>query len=156
MQRDPAATHRPPVPDSQDCRVGIVRARFNDDVTQAMEDACREELLSLGLLEINIESHTVPGALEIPVALQAMAMTEEFDALIAIGCVIRGDTYHFELVCNESASGITRVALDRDIPIANAVLTVENPAQAWDRVEGKSRDAAHVAVEMIHLLNRLA
>jgi 6,7-dimethyl-8-ribityllumazine synthase len=98
----------------------------------------------------------VPGALEIAVALKAMADSGEYDALIALGCVIRGETYHFELVANESGAGITRVALDHQVPVANAVLTVENEAQAWARAEDKGRDAARVAVEMANLLEDLS
>ena len=97
----------------------------------------------------------VPGALEVPVALKALAESEDFDALVAIGCVIRGETYHFELVANESGAGVTRVALDHRIPIANAILTVENEAQAWARAEDKGRDAARVAIEMANLLEDL-
>ena len=95
---------------------------------------------------------TVPGALEIAVALKALAETEDYDALIALGCIIRGETYHFELVANESGAGVTRVALDSGLPIANAILTVEDEAQAWARAEEKGRDAARVAVEMANLL----
>jgi 6,7-dimethyl-8-ribityllumazine synthase len=97
----------------------------------------------------------VPGALEVPLALQALADSDDYDALIALGCIIRGETYHFELVSNESGAGVTRVSLDHQIPIANAILTVENEAQAWARTEEKGRDAARVAVEMANLLNEL-
>jgi 6,7-dimethyl-8-ribityllumazine synthase len=91
----------------------------------------------------------------VPVALQAMADSERFDALVALGCIIRGETYHFELVSNESGAGVTRVSLDHHVPVANAILTVENQAQAEARVEEKSRDAARVAVEMANLLDEL-
>lgn len=94
---------------------------------------------------------TVPGALEIPLALQKMAETEQFDALIALGAVIRGETYHFELVSNESGAGITRIGLDFGVPIANAVLTTENDEQAEVRMAEKGADAARVAVEMANL-----
>jgi 6,7-dimethyl-8-ribityllumazine synthase len=97
----------------------------------------------------------VPGALEIPSALQALAEQGHFDALIALGCIIRGETYHFELVANESGAGVTRVALDYRLPIANAILTTENLAQAVARQEEKGRDAARVAVEMARLLQTL-
>jgi 6,7-dimethyl-8-ribityllumazine synthase len=105
--------------------------------------------------ERHITHVTVPGALEIAVALKAMADSDDFDALIAIGCVIRGETYHFELVANESGAGVTRVALDHQIPIANAILTCDTEQQAWDRVEDKGRDAARVAVEMANLMSEL-
>ena len=106
--------------------------------------------------EKNITHVKVPGALEVPCALQALAETENFDALIALGCIIRGETYHFELVANESGAAVTRLALDYQLPIANAILTVENLAQAEARQTEKGRDAARVAVEMANLLAALA
>ena len=137
-------------------RIGIVRARFNDAITSKLVQACLAELERLDVDESDIRHVSVPGALEIPVALKAMADSGEFDALVALGCVIRGETYHFELVCNESAAGVTRVALDHQVPVANAILTVENEAQAWARAEDKGRDAARVAVEMANLLEDLS
>lgn len=137
-------------------RVAIVRARFNDAITRRMAEACLAELAKLDVAAADIRHLTVPGALEIPLALKALADTEENDALIAIGCVIRGETYHFELVANESGAGITRVGLDHGVPIANAVLTVDTEAQAWARAEEKGRDAARVAVEMANLLEDLS
>ncbi len=98
----------------------------------------------------------MPGALEIPVALKALAESEDYDALIALGCIIRGETYHFELVANESGAGVSRVALDHLLPVANAILTVENEAQAWARAEDKGRDAARVAVEMANLMDDIS
>jgi 6,7-dimethyl-8-ribityllumazine synthase len=136
--------------------IGIVRARFNDAVTGKLAETCIAELLSLGVREREIKHVTVPGALEIPVALKAMADSGDFDALVALGCIIRGETYHFELVANESGAGVTRVSLDHQIPIANAILTVENEAQAWARAEDKGRDAARVAVEMANLMEDLS
>lgn len=135
-------------------RIGIVQARFNQGITDALAKACREELLALGVAEADITLEQVPGALEIALALQAMAQSERYDALVALGCVIRGETYHFELVCNESAAGITRVGLNHHIPIANAILTTENLAQAIARQDEKGRDAARVAIEMATLLRR--
>ena len=137
-------------------RVGIVQARFNAPITDRLAQACLTQLEELGVSVKHIDHVSVPGALEIPVALQAMARRRNFDALVAIGCVIRGETYHFELVCNESAAGLTRVALDNETPIVNAILTVENEAQAADRAEEKGRDAARVAVEMANLMEELA
>jgi 6,7-dimethyl-8-ribityllumazine synthase len=137
-------------------RIGIVRARFNDALTRKLAEACLAELERLEVDDTDIKHITVPGALEIAVALKAMAESGDFDALIALGCVIRGETYHFELVANESGAGITRVALDHQVPIANAVLTVENEAQAWARAEEKGRDAARVAVEMANLMEDLS
>lgn len=135
--------------------IGIVQARFNADLTGKLAEACLAELAALGVEPGNIRHVTVPGALEVPVALQALAETEDFDALIALGCIIRGETYHFELVANESGAGVSRVALDNTLPVANAILTVENEAQAWARAADKGRDAARVAVEMANLLDEL-
>ena len=136
--------------------IGIVQARFNEGVTDALADACRQELASLGVEVKNITHVKVPGALEVASALQAMAESDKYDALIALGCIIRGETYHFELVANESGAAVTRVALDYQLPIANAILTTENLAQAHARQDEKGRDAARVAVEMAHLLNELS
>jgi 6,7-dimethyl-8-ribityllumazine synthase len=137
-------------------RIGIVRARFNDAITSKLAEACLAELQRLDVDDTDIRHVTVPGALEIAVALKAMADSGDFDALIALGCIIRGETYHFELVANESGAGITRVTLDHQVPIANAILTVEDEAQAWARAEEKGRDAARVAVEMANLLEDLS
>ncbi len=142
-------------PDGRDLRIGIVQARFNAAITDRMVDVCLAELKTLGVSQKHIKHVTVPGALEVPVALLAMADSEDFDALVAIGCVIRGETYHFELVANESAAGVTRVALDHQLPIANAILTVDTEAQALARIDEKGRDAARVAVEMANLLEDL-
>lgn len=134
--------------DGRGLRIGIVQARFNDYAGEGLLKACLAELARLGVVEEDITLARVPGALEIPFALQQLAQTEEYDALVAIGAVIRGETYHFEIVSNESASGIMQVSLEWDIPIANAVLTTENDEQTKARLEGKGTDAARVAVEM--------
>ncbi len=136
--------------------IGIVQARFNEGITNALAAACRAELLALGVAAENITQVSVPGALEVPLALQALADREEFDALIALGCIIRGETYHFELVANESGAGVTRVSQDYHLPIANAILTTENLEQAIARQTEKGSDAARVAVEMACLLEDLA
>ena len=141
--------------DGRDLRVAIVQARFNAAITDKLAQACLAELEALGVVGKHIKHVTVPGALEVPLALMALAQSEDHDALIALGCIIRGETYHFELVANESGAGVTRVALDHEIPIANAILTVENEAQAWARAEDKGRDAARVAVEMANLMEDL-
>ncbi|MDO9434337.1 6,7-dimethyl-8-ribityllumazine synthase [Hydrogenophaga sp.] len=138
--------------DGKKFNIGIVQARFNEPITDALFQACLSELIELGVQEKNIAHVKVPGALEVPVALQAMAERDDFDALIALGCIIRGETYHFELVANESGAGVTRLSLDYQIPIANAILTTENLEQAVARQTDKGRDAARVAVEMAHLL----
>lgn len=138
-----------------DLRIGIVQSRFNEPVCLGLRKACVAELLSLGVMAEDILVATVPGALEIPFALQKMAEAGQFDALVALGAVIRGETYHFELVSNESASGIASVSLRFDLPIANGVLTTDNDAQAEARVNEKGRDAARAAVEMANLASRL-
>ena len=145
-----------PTLNGRDLRIGIVQARFNAPVTDALAAACLAELAALGVATKHIRHVTVPGALEIAVVLMAMADSEDFDALIALGCIVRGETYHFELVANESGAGVTRAALDHQVPVANAILTVENEAQAWARAQDKGRDAARVAVEMANLMEDLS
>ena len=133
-------------------RIGIVQARFNADVGHGLLSSCLADLKRLGVADEDILHITVPGALEVPLALQKMAETQQFDALVALGAVIRGETYHFELVSNESGAGITRIGLDYGMPIANAILTTENDEQAEARMAEKGADAARVAVEMSNLL----
>ena len=142
--------------DGEGLRIAIVRARFNDAITLALEAACVRELALHGVSGKHVQQFSVPGALEIPLVLKVLAESGEHDALVAIGCVVRGETYHFELVANESGAGITRVQLDHQVPIANAILTVDNEAQAWARVEDKGRDAARVAIEMANLMEELS
>jgi 6,7-dimethyl-8-ribityllumazine synthase len=142
--------------DGRKLYIGVVQARFNADVTDALAKACLAELARLGVQTKHIKHLTVPGALEVPVALQALAQSNEYDALIALGCIVRGQTYHFELVANESGAAITRLALDYKLPIANAILTVHDMAQALARQTDKGAEAARVAVEMANLLNDLA
>ena len=135
----------------QDLRIGIVQARFNEDHCVALSTACITELIALGVAQADIKLVTVPGALEIPFALQKLAETGEFDGLVALGAVIRGETYHFELVSNESAAGITRISIDSGLPIANGVLTCETDEQASVRVNVKGADCAKAVVEMANL-----
>ena len=141
--------------DGRRLHIGIVQARFNEGITNALATACKAELAALGADDKNITHVLVPGALEVPLALQALAEKDRFDALIALGCIIRGETYHFELVANESGAGVTRIALDYQVPIANAILTTENLEQAIARKTEKGRDAARVAVEMANLLEEI-
>ncbi|MBA4254517.1 MAG: 6,7-dimethyl-8-ribityllumazine synthase [Polaromonas sp.] len=141
--------------DGKDLHIGIVQARFNESITNTLASAALGELAALGVPEDNITLVKVPGALEVPVALQAMAETDRFDALIALGCIIRGETYHFELVANESGAGVSRVSLDYQLPIANAIITTEDMPQALARQTDKGVDAARVAVEMANLLEEL-
>ena len=132
-------------------RIGIVQARFTNEIGSAMVEVARKKLIELGVDDDDITLATVAGALEVPLVLQNLANSEEFDALIAFGAVIRGETYHFELVSNESGAGVTRVGLDFNIPIANAILTTENDEQAHARIQEKATDAALVAVETANL-----
>jgi 6,7-dimethyl-8-ribityllumazine synthase len=129
-------------------RLGIVASRFNEDLSGELLQRARAEAARLQISEVTVES--VPGALEIPLALQWLAQSGRFDALIAIGCVVRGDTYHFEIVCNESARGVMDVGLEYGIPVANGILTTEDEAQAIARLD-KGAEAVRVAVEMAKL-----
>jgi 6,7-dimethyl-8-ribityllumazine synthase len=135
--------------------IGIVRARFNEPIGQAELDSCLQELAVLGVDERDVMLVSVPGALELGVALAQMAETFEFDALIALGAVVRGETYHFEIVSNESASSISRVALETGIPVANGILTTDTEEQAQERAAEKGRDCARSAVEMANLVAAL-
>ena len=142
--------------DGRGLRIGIVQARFNEDITDALAAACLAELAALGVATEDITHLRVPGALEVPVALQALAQRGGYQALVALGCIVRGETYHFELVANESGASVSRIALDHRLPIANAILTTENLEQAVARQTDKGRDAARVAVEMARLLATLS
>jgi 6,7-dimethyl-8-ribityllumazine synthase len=134
--------------EGSELRIAIVQARFNESICRELTSSCVKELVRLGVSTDDILLSTVPGALEIPLALQKLAESGEFDALIALGAVIRGETYHFELVSNESGSGITRVGLDLGVPIANGILTCDTDEQAIARVQQKGADCALAAVEM--------
>ena len=132
-------------------RVGMVMSRFNEDIGEGLLSGCAAELLQLGVAAQDIKLVTVPGALVIPLALQTLAQSGKYDALVALGCVIRGETYHFEIVSNESARGITDVQLATGVPVANAVLTTENDDQALMRMMQKGKEAAQAAIEMANL-----
>jgi 6,7-dimethyl-8-ribityllumazine synthase len=136
-------------------RIGIVVSRFNPEVGEALLAACSAALKKHGVLASDIRVVTVPGALEAPLALQRMANTGRYDALIALGAVIRGETYHFEIVANESAGGITTVALDTGVPVANGILTTEDDDQAGARASQKGADCAAAAIEMANLLKKI-
>ena len=136
-------------------RIGIVVSRFNPEVGDALLAACTAALTKHGVRTADIRVVTVPGALEAPLALQKLANTGQYDALIALGAVIRGETYHFELVANESAGGITTVALETGVPVANGILTTEDDAQAAARAAQKGADCAAAAIEMANLLKRI-
>lgn len=136
----------------QGLRIGIAMSRFNIDVSEGLLGGCTAELKRLGVRAADMQIVTAPGALELPLILQTMAQSGRFDALVALGCVIRGETYHFEIVSNESARGITDVQLATGIPVANGVLTTEDDDQAVARMHEKGADCARAAVEMANLL----
>ena len=142
-------------------RVGIVWSRFNEEIVRELLTACDRELVSLGVAPEDIDVVSVPGALEIPVALQTLALQKRgfgrrYDALVALGCVIRGETYHFEVVANESARGVLDVQLETGGPVANGVLTTQDEAQATARAPVKGAEAAQVAIEMANLLRDIS
>ena len=136
-------------------RIGIVQGRFNESIGAAELTACRAELTRLGVRAECIVHCTVPGALEIPLVLQKLAQTGRFDALVALGAVIRGETYHFEVVSNEACAGVASVALDTGVPVANGILTTNTDEQAEVRAAEKGRDCASAAVEMANLLRSI-
>ncbi len=144
-----------PKHDGKGLRIGIVMARFNVDVGDGLLSACTAALVKRKVAKKDIRIVTVPGALEIPLTLKAMAISGKYDALIALGAVIRGETYHFEIVSNESARGITDVQLETGMPVANGILTTDNDDQAEERMAQKGADCALAAIEMAHLLKRL-
>jgi len=136
-------------------RIGIVMSRFNIDISEGLLGSCVTELTKLGVQQADVTLITVPGALEVPLVLEKMALSDRYDALIALGAVVRGDTYHFEIVANESCNGITQVQLDSGIPIANGILTTDTEEQALARMAVKGADCAMVAVEMANLLQKI-
>jgi 6,7-dimethyl-8-ribityllumazine synthase len=138
-----------------DLRIAVVRARFNEAIGAGLLASCLERLDRLGVAPGRITLVSVPGALEVPLALQKLAASGHYDALIALGAVVRGDTYHFEVVSNESAAGITQVQLDAGVPVANGILTTDTEEQAMDRVGQKGGDCAEAAVEMANLAREI-
>jgi 6,7-dimethyl-8-ribityllumazine synthase len=141
-----------PALNGEGMKIGIVMSRFNKDICEGLLSACEIELARLGVADVLLVN--VPGALEHPLALQKMAQSGKFDALIAIGAVVRGDTYHFEVVSNESSRGILDMQLQTGVPVANAILTVDTEEQGHVRMHEKGTDAARVAVEMANLLKK--
>ncbi|MCX7141039.1 MAG: 6,7-dimethyl-8-ribityllumazine synthase [Proteobacteria bacterium] len=144
-----------PALDGAELRVAIVRGRFNESIGAGLLRACLERLTTLGVHPEKVTVVSVPGALEIPLALQQLAATGHYNALIALGAVVRGDTYHFEVVSNESAAGVTQVQLDTGLPIANGILTTDTEEQALARIAQKGSDCAEAAVEMANLLREI-
>jgi 6,7-dimethyl-8-ribityllumazine synthase len=151
-----------PPPDGRGLHIGIVWSRFNEDIVRELLTACDKQLVELGVAAADIDVVSVPGALEIPLALQAMALerrgfaSRRYDALVALGAVVRGETYHFEIVANESARGILDVQLETGVPIANGVLTANTEDQARARAKVKGAESARVAVEMANTLKAVA
>ena len=141
--------------DGAGLKIAIVMSRFNADIGEGLLSACTAKLVGHGVRESDLLIVTVPGALEAPLALQKLAQCGKYDALIALGAVVRGETYHFELVANESASGITTVQLDSGVPIANGILTTDDDDQALARMTHKGEDCALAAIEMANLLKRI-
>jgi 6,7-dimethyl-8-ribityllumazine synthase len=141
--------------DGAGLRIGIVQSRFNPEVCEGLLGACRAQLVRQGVREDDITLATVPGALEIALVLLQMAESEKFDALIALGAVIRGDTFHFEVVSTESARCVNEVQLACGVPVANAILTTDTDEQAIARMDVKGSEAALVAIEMANLLRGL-
>ena len=141
--------------DGADLRIAVVRARFNEAIGAGLLASCLERLGRLGVAPGRITLVSVPGALEVPLALQKLAASGHYDALIALGAVVRGDTYHFEVVSNESAAGITQVQLDAGVPVANGILTTDTEEQAMARVGQKGGDCAEAAVEMANLAREI-
>jgi len=138
-------------------RIGIVWSRFNEAIVKQLVTACDKQLVELGVAAADIDVVSVPGALEIPLVLQTLALERRgfgrrYDALVALGAVVRGETYHFEIVANESARGMLDVQLETGIPVANGVLTTETEEQALARAAVKGAEAARVAVEMANTL----
>jgi 6,7-dimethyl-8-ribityllumazine synthase len=141
--------------DGSGLRIAVVRSRFNEEFGRASLEACLVRLMELGVHERDVAVLSVPGALEVPLALQKLAGTGRYDALIALGAVIRGETFHFEIVSNESAAGVAQVQLDTGVPVANGILTTDTEAQAAARAPVKGRDCAEVAVEMANALRAI-
>jgi 6,7-dimethyl-8-ribityllumazine synthase len=144
-----------PVLNGAELRIAVVRGRFNEAIGAGLLAACLERLTALGVQPGRVTVVSVPGALEIPLALQQLAATGHYDAMIALGAVVRGDTHHFEVVSNESAAGVTRVQLDAGVPVANGILTTDTEEQAMERVRQKGSDCAAVAVEMANLIGEI-
>ena len=141
-------------------RYAILASRWNPRITDVLVDGARRAMADNGVAEASIDIVRVPGAWELPIAAAAMAATKNYAALVALGCVIRGETRHFEQVADECARGLMRVSLDHSVPVANGVLAVEEHAHAEARAGGnhgnKGEEAALVALEMAHLLHQLS
>jgi 6,7-dimethyl-8-ribityllumazine synthase len=149
IRRIPSSTN------GQGRRVGIVLSRFNPGIGDLMLAGALRAIKEAGVADQNVIVATVPGALEVPLALQRLAQSGDFDALVALGAVIRGETYHFEIVSNESARGLAEVQLEFGIPIGNGILTTNTDEQALLRCETKGFEAAQAALELANLLEAI-
>lgn len=156
MARKDRITELEPALDGTGLRIAIALARFNRQVGEGLLSACTAALAKHGVRAQDTLVVTVPGALELPLVLQRLAQSGRYDALVALGAVIRGETYHFEIVSNESCSGITTVQLDTGVPIANGILTCDTDEQAEVRMSEKGADCARAAIEMANLLRDIA
>lgn len=155
MERDSKGGYLEPDLNGAGLKIGIVMSRFNEEVGRGLLSSCTASLVGHGVREADILVVTVPGSLEAPLALQKLAQSGRYHALIALGAVIRGETYHFEIVSNESAAGITSVQLDTGIPVANGILTADTDEQALARAAGKGADCALAAIEMANLVRMI-
>jgi 6,7-dimethyl-8-ribityllumazine synthase len=143
-------------PSGEQRRVAIVQSRFNPAIGEGLLAGALRALKESGVAEDDITIASVPGALEAPLVLQALAQSGDYDALVALGAVIRGETYHFEVVSNESARGVAEVALEFGLPVGNGILTCENDEQAKARMDLKGYEAAQAALELANLLDAIA
>ena len=140
-----------PSTDGTGRRVAIVVSRFNAEIGDGLLAGALRALAEAGVADDDILVVSVPGALETPLALQRLAQDGAYDALVALGAVVRGETYHFEIVSNESAAGVSSVMLAFGIPIGNGILTCETDAQALARMDTKGYEAAQAALELANL-----
>ena len=138
-----------------DRRVAVVLSRFNPEVGERLLEGALRALREAKVKDDDVLVVTVSGALETPLALQRLAQTGDYDALVALGAVVRGETYHFEIVANQSASGVSSVALEFGIPVGNGILTTDTDAQALERAASKGYDAAQAALELATLLDAI-
>jgi 6,7-dimethyl-8-ribityllumazine synthase len=140
-------------------RIAVVAARFNTDIVDELVTGCMRRFNEMGIEGSRVEIYRVPGAFELPVAAKMLARTHRFSAIVCLGCIVRGDTPHFDYVAGEAARGIQEVALNEMIPTIFGVLTTDNHEQAQERVGGKhghyGERAADSAAEMIALVMRI-
>ena len=134
--------------DIKSLNVGIVYSRFNGPVVKELLNSCVDQLILEGIDQNHILKKEVPGALEIPMMINAYATKKKFDVLIAVGAVIRGETYHFEVVSDQSANGLMQVQLMHNIPVINAIITTNSGEEAFARTKIKGKEAAAGAIEM--------